>query len=216
MHETTFHKPSFTIVNLDTWPRREHFLHYYQHGPCSFSMTVKLDISHLKRNHIPVQPALLFILANLINKDSSLRMAFDKSHRLGYYEYLIPCFTFFHEHTQTFSTIWTETKKDFPSFLHQYRQDILSFGHNVHLEGKPQTPENIFNFSTIPWCSFESFQLHLPLAKDYFIPIFTVGKYYEEKDSFLLPFAVQVHHAVCDGFHISRLINDLQQTLYNF
>ncbi len=31
-----------------------------------------------------------------------------------------------------------------------------------------------------------------------------------------LPLAVQVHHAVCDGFHVSRLINELQSWLDAF
>lgn len=31
-----------------------------------------------------------------------------------------------------------------------------------------------------------------------------------------LPLAVQVHHAVCDGFHVSRLLNELQEWLDYF
>lgn len=27
----------------------------------------------------------------------------------------------------------------------------------------------------------------------------------------MLPLAVQVHHSVCDGFHVARLINELQE-----
>ena len=28
-----------------------------------------------------------------------------------------------------------------------------------------------------------------------------------------MPLAVQVHHAVCDGFHVCRLVNELQARL---
>ena len=45
------------------------------------------------------------------------------------------------------------------------------------------------------------------------IPIFTLGKYYEEDGKILLPLAVQVHHAVCDGFHICRFVNELQELI---
>ena len=65
------------------------------------------------------------------------------------------------------------------------------------------------NDSAIPWAGFESFNLNIADFK-YLIPIFTIGKYYRENDQFYLPLAVQVHHAVCDGFHICCFINDLQ------
>jgi chloramphenicol O-acetyltransferase type A len=47
--------------------------------------------------------------------------------------------------------------------------------------------------------------------QNFFAPMFTLGKYYTQGDKVLLPLAVQVHHAVCDGFHVARLINELQE-----
>lgn len=46
-------------------------------------------------------------------------------------------------------------------------------------------------------------------------PIFTMGKFEEEGGKILLPLAVQLHHAVCDGFHLCRLVNELQDLLEN-
>lgn len=31
-----------------------------------------------------------------------------------------------------------------------------------------------------------------------------MGKYYTQGDKVLMPLAIQVHHAVCDGFHVGR------------
>jgi chloramphenicol O-acetyltransferase type A len=42
-------------------------------------------------------------------------------------------------------------------------------------------------------------------------PMFTFGKYYEQDGKVLLPLAVQVHHSVCDGFHVARMFNELQE-----
>ena len=41
--------------------------------------------------------------------------------------------------------------------------------------------------------------------------MFTFGKYYEQDGKVLLPMAVQVHHSVCDGFHVARMFNELQE-----
>ena len=40
-----------------------------------------------------------------------------------------------------------------------------------------------------------------------------MGKHYEEDHRFRLPLAVQVHHGVCDGFHVCRFVNELQELL---
>lgn len=45
----------------------------------------------------------------------------------------------------------------------------------------------------------------------YLRPIFTFGKYFEQDGKTLLPLSVQVHHAVCDGFHASRFIDEFQK-----
>ena len=71
-------------------------------------------------------------------------------------------------------------------------------------------PENCIDVSMIPWVSFESFQLNLQKGYGYLLPIFTMGQFYQEGDKTLLPFAMQVHHGVCDGFHASRSVRELQ------
>ena len=70
--------------------------------------------------------------------------------------------------------------------------------------------ENLFNVSCIPWASFTGFSLELPESTRFFSPIFTVGKYFRREGRLYLPFAAQVHHAVCDGWHVAMLVNALQ------
>ncbi|MBP8894155.1 MAG: chloramphenicol acetyltransferase CAT, partial [Saprospiraceae bacterium] len=50
----------------------------------------------------------------------------------------------------------------------------------------------------------------------YLIPIFTMGKYFQQDNKILLPMSVQVHHAVCDGYHTSRFFNEVQELVSNF
>ena len=65
----------------------------------------------------------------------------------------------------------------------------------------------------IPWASFTAFNLNLQKGYDYLPPIFTMGKLSQRGDRWLLPLAAQVHHSVCDGFHLSRFLSELQQEL---
>ncbi len=71
--------------------------------------------------------------------------------------------------------------------------------------------ENMFFVSANPRVSFTSFDLNVANMDNFFAPVFTMGKYYTQGDKVLMPLAIQVHHAVCDGFHVGRMLNELQQ-----
>jgi chloramphenicol O-acetyltransferase len=55
--------------------------------------------------------------------------------------------------------------------------------------------------------------LNLKKGYDYLLPIFTFGKYYEDGGKYYIPLSIQVHHAVCDGFHVCRFLDELQDLL---
>ena len=94
-----------------------------------------------------------------------------------------------------------------------YQKDIDAFGERMGMSAKPNPPENTFPVSMIPWTSFEGFNLNLKKGYDYLLPIFTFGKYYEEGGKYYIPLSIQVHHAVCDGFHVCRFLDELQDLL---
>lgn len=81
---------------------------------------------------------------------------------------------------------------------------------------KPYEGENLFNVSCIPWATFTGFSLNLPKSARFFSPIFTVGKYERYGKKLRLPFAAQVHHAVCDGWHMAMFVNALQERMNGF
>jgi thiamine pyrophosphokinase len=45
----------------------------------------------------------------------------------------------------------------------------------------------------------------------FLLPIFTMGKYFERDGKRMLPLAIQVHHAVCDGYHVGVFVEKLQE-----
>lgn len=206
---------NFTRIDIDTWNRREYFEHYFSSIPCTYSMTVKLDITPLIRAGRKLYPAMLYILASVVNRHDEFRTAFNDKGELGIYDSLLPCYTIFHKDSETFSNLWTEYSEDYDTFFAAFQQDMQQYKDVKGMLAKPELPPNNFPVSMIPWTSFEGFNLNLQKGYEYLLPIFTMGKYQKEADRILLPLAIQVHHAVCDGFHISRLIREAQDMICN-
>ena len=204
---------AFKIIDRENWSRKEYFEHYFSNVPCTYSMTTKLDITKIIESKKKLYPAMLYYLTTIVNRHVEFRIAFNKDNELGIYDEMLPCYTIFHKDTETFSNLWTVYCKDYEEFYKMYENDLRQYGNQKGMFGKPDVPDNCFTMSMIPWVSFEGFNLNLQKGYDYLLPIFTMGKYYEENGRILLPLAIQVHHAVCDGFHLCRFINELQELI---
>ena len=140
-------------------------------------------------------------------------MALNKAGEPGFYQDMLPCYTVFHKESETFSNLWTEYHSDYRVFLAAYEADLASCGDREGMTGKPDVPENSFPVSMLPWTTFEGFNLNLQRGFTYLTPIFTMGRFYQENGKTWLPLAIQVHHAVCDGFHVCRFVRELQELI---
>ncbi len=203
----------FEKIDRECWNRKEYFEHYFASVPCTYSMTVQVDITPIKKKGMKLYPAMLYCIATIVNRHSEFRTAINLAGELGIYKEMIPSYTVFHKDTETFSNLWTAYMPDFASFSAAYEDDIQKYGNNQGMMAKPDAPENVFTVSMIPWSTFGGFHLNLQKGYDYLIPIFTMGKYHQEEGRILLPLAIQVHHAVCDGFHVCRFANELQKLI---
>lgn len=204
----------FKLINMDNWERKEHFHHYTNQVPCSYSVSITIDITKLllkiKKHNIKLYPAIIYALSTIVNQHNEFKTSQDEDGNIGYFDIIHPAYTIFHKDTETFSSIWTEHFPDFSQFHNNYLSDTQLYHNNKNMFPKKNYPSNLFNISMIPWIDFSGFNLNLSKNENYFLPIFTIGKYTKNDDKNLLPIAIQVNHAVCDGFHVARFINDLQ------
>lgn len=210
----------FEIIDLEKYERKEHFIHYLNNVPCSYSMTTNIDITEvleeLKKRQYKLYPVIIFAITTIANKHIEFRMSIDDKERLGYYTSVNPTYTIFHKDNNTFSSIWTEYNGKFEQFYNNYNRDIQEYGNVKGFITKQNNENNLINISSIPWTSFTGFNLNLPKGDKYLLPIFTVGKFFEDNEKTLLPLSIQVHHSVCDGFHTSNFIKELQEMLINY
>ncbi|TVX89751.1 type A chloramphenicol O-acetyltransferase [Paenibacillus agilis] len=209
----------FKPLNVDKWSRKPYFEHYFNHVRCTFSVTANLDISYLyaavKNKGIKLYPALIYMITTVVNRHHEYRTCLDSEGKLGYWDSMSPSFTVFHDDDKTFSTIWTSYCEDFGEFYRGYLEDLEKYGGAKGLHAKPNEPPYTFPISSIPWVHFTGFNLNIYTEGSFLLPIFTMGKYDRQGPQVLLPLSVQLHHAVCDGYHAGILFNELQRLADN-
>lgn len=208
----------YTTVDVSRWQRKEHFEVFQSIGQCTFSQTVQLDITALlkcvRKQGWKFYPTMIHLIARLLNKHAEFRMAM-KEGELVTWDVIHPSYTLFHKQTETFSSLWSDYHEDLHHFLKTYSEDVARYRDNLAYFPREEFIENLFFVSANPWVSFTSFDFNVANINNFFAPMLTIGKYYPQGDKVLMPLAVQVHHAVCDGFHVGRLINELQTCCYD-
>lgn len=208
----------FVRVDRACWERREVFEHYFDKVSCSYALTVPVDITRLrsetKKRGIKFYPAQIFALTSAVNQVREFRFSLNDQGELGYWERLFPVYTVFHPETERFSVLWTPCYDDFREFKELFDADAAMYAKtDKGMFPKPDMPGYVFNVSALPWVNFSAFNLMLPDAKRYLLPIFTSGKFEEKGEKTFMPLSIQVHHAVCDGFHVSKFIQKFQEKI---
>lgn len=206
--------PQPTPIDLDAWPRREAFEHYRHRVPCTYAMTVELDVTAfvgaLRASSRKTYPAQIWAIANVVNRHPEFRMTLTDDGAPASWPVVHPAFTVFNAERETFAAVSVPYDADFARF-HAAATEVLASA-STATEMFPQggLPANGFDVSSIPWASFTGFTLQIDGGSSHYAPIFTLGRYVEREGRTLLPLAVQIHHAAADGFHTARLVGELE------
>lgn len=209
---------NFTPIDLKTWPRGQMFYYFSKMAPTGYSITVKVDVTHmrntLKQASKKFFPAYLWLVTKNLNDQTEFKVA-EYEGQLGYFDTLTPLYAAFHEDDKTFSLMWTEFDDDFLEFYNSYIENSRKFGDNHGVLTQPQTPPppNAYTVSCLPWVSFEHFAVHSYENKPYYFPSVEAGKYFEENGKILMPLSLTCHHAATDGYHVNKFLEALQKDM---
>lgn len=209
-------KAEFIKIDFDTWKRAPYFTYYIEKIKCKYTLTHQLDITRLRelaqQKRRKFFPTFLYAIMRAVNDNCEFRMSYDEEGNLGYWNYVVPAYTIFHKDDCTFSDLWSDYAANYSVFYHEVVEDMKKYKEVKGIKVKANQPPNFCSISSIPWLSFSGFAQDTYEASDLLFPLIRFGKYYTNREKqVLIPLAVFVNHAVADGYHTSKLINDIQR-----
>lgn len=211
---------NFKKIDVENWDRKENYEWFTTRNRCKINMTMQLDITDLvkiiKENKIRCYPTFTYIASKVINKHDEFKMNYDEEENLVVYDVVHPRYPIFHESDKKISILWTEYSEDFKVFYESFINDINTYGEKRSMAAKGKYPPNCFDMSSLPWSSFTSFDCPPTHDVVWLPPFVMVGKFFENNGKMLLPISISVHHATCDGYHVSRFFSEFQELASNF
>ena len=189
----------FSKIDMESWERKEYFLHYYNDIRCTYSITVQADIteiySRVKEQGLRLYPALIWWIANAVNRFEFLRFNHDEDGNIGYYDKVNPSFTFMPPNSDKFHVLWCRYSQSFNAF-YAHCVDVMDNCDTSKMFPMADMPKNCFDISSAPWIEFTSLNLNVFSSGTHLPPIFTTGKLIKENGSVKIPFCLQAHHPI--------------------
>lgn len=209
----------FHAIDPQQWERMPYFEYFNTIIKCKYTINANVDITELllltKQNKLKFFPVFLYTIMRAVNQNKEFRMSYNERNQLGYWNYVLPSYTIFHQDDKTFSDLWSHYHVDFISFYETIINDIEKFKDVKGVKARLNRPGNFCSISALPWLSFTNFSQDTYEESNLMFPLIRFGKYFKQDERTLIPLAVFVNHAVADGYHTSKLINDIQDFCVN-
>ncbi len=208
-----FEWPSASRIDMNAYPRKALYEHFLTFESPVVNRTVQLDVSSLmsfiKTNNYRFSLVLGFIITRAANHVPELRHRIQDD-VLVEFNKIIPSFTMLSKDKIVYFSKGVFTD----SFEHDYRENLLinenaarGLDQNVGSENQGQ----IF-ITNNPWNTFTALQFPYS-RKVASIPVFGIGKMYNDGNKIKAPLAIQNHHSLTDGYHIGHFLDILEKHL---
>ena len=201
-------------IDLETWPRREHYHFLSTFDYPHFNLCANVDITAfypaVKQRGVSITVALVYVLARAANEVPEFRCRIHGDEVVEY-EVVHPRTTYL-TGGDLFSFCQMPYSQDFSLFVQQAAEQIALIQDHPTVDN--ETQDNVLFMTSIPWVSFTGF-MHpiLQLSQADSIPRFAWGKFFQDGDSLKMPLSVQAHHGLVDGVHMGRYYEVLQDYL---
>ena len=205
----------YELVDLNTWSRGELFRFYIQRMRIVMSLTVDINVAPLvrfvKEHGLKFYPTMIWAVSRVVNSHAEFKYGWDGEGRLIRWDFISPSYADFHREDDAFTKLVTEYSPDLTAFHARFLADRERHREDrAVLEGQPP---NHFDVSCLPWVRYRHFDVHVFDEGKFLAPVVTWGKYEAEGDRLVLPLTMNIHHAVADGFHLSRFFTDVQKLI---
>lgn len=201
-------------IDLQNWPRRDHFNVYSSFDHPHFGMCANVDLTSfypaLKQSDYTFNVALVYVLCRAANAIPEFRYRIRPG-AVVEHEVVHPSITVL-VNEDLFSFCTFDYMADFSSFAAGAAEQIAQAKSNPTLEDE-QGRDNLLFMTAIPWVSFTSFRHPMHLHPADSVPRIAWGKFFVDGKSLKMPLDVQVHHALMDGIHVGRFYAKVQKYL---
>lgn len=205
---------AYQWIDMERFPRREHFAYFSSLAYPYVGTTANVDITDIlqkiKQERLPFFLSVCYCAARAANSVSELRQRIRDGRIVEYDRCRVSHTVALEDGTFCYCTL--ENEPDFYAYLGAGRQAQEEAKRQASIEEDPEEALEKFFVSSLPWLSYTALVQPVPSPADS-NPRITFGKYFPQEGRVLLPVSLLCNHALVDGIHIAAFYQAMEQEL---
>jgi len=204
------------LIDLSTWPRREHFAFFSAFDEPFFGLQAEVDCSaaqaEARRLGVPFFLYYLHCTLQAANAVPEFRYRVEEGQ--------VVCFDRVHasptigRSDNTFGFSFLEAHEQLSDFVAAAQTEIAAVQNSTGLRLTGNTSRlDTIHCSAIPWVKFTGLSHARSFQFADSCPKISYGKLYQQGAALLMPVSVHVHHGLADGYHVGQFLDKFQEQL---
>ncbi|MDD2197835.1 MAG: chloramphenicol acetyltransferase [Bacteroidales bacterium] len=203
-----------TLIDIENWNRKEHFLFFSKFEEPFFGVTMNLDCTkaYLKAKEKQVSFFLYYLYRALkaANAVENFRYRIIENHAYKFAS--VNASPTINRPNGTFGFAYMDYFDDEIKFYEKALQEIEKVK-NTNSLLPSFSGENVIHFSAIPWLDFTSISHARRFSHPDSCPKISFGKVTEKDGIKTMPVSVHGHHGLMDAYHVSLFVDKFQELL---
>lgn len=205
-----------TLLNIENWNRKEHFLFFKQMEEPFFGITTSIDCTNAydKAKELDISFFIYYLHKTIVAVNTIECFRYRIIDDTVYIFDRIDASATIMREDKTFGFSLIEYSPDFDVFAKNTSEEIERIKNTPGLFTREFKDDNVIHFSAIPWLNFTS----LSHARSYTFPDscpkISFGKMkIAENGMRTIPMSIHVHHGLMDGYHVGQFVDYFQRIM---
>lgn len=205
-----------TLIDINNWNRKEHFLFFSKFDEPFFGVTVKVDCTtaYKKAKEKGISFFLYYLYRALKGANEVENFRYRIIENQAYSFATVNASPTINRPDGTFGFAYLEYFEDEKLFYEKALQEIENVKSTKSLL-PAVSGENVIHFSAIPWLDFTSISHARSFSYPDSCPKISFGKMTENNGVKEMPVSIHGHHALMDGYHVGMFVEKFQNLLNN-
>ena len=211
------------IIDIDSWERKAEFLFFKNFEKPVLSVTSEIDCTeafeYCKKNKVSYAKLCCYAGLRAANEIKEFHYRIENGgETIAEYDAINLCTPIKLNNTHKFSSITVPYNKDFNSFCVAMQQEMDKLSENSppfdkEVEITQDSQVTLIIISCTPDLFFTSISYAFRGKNEYVTMLSNMGKVVKREGRFVMPIALDGHHGLTDGHHISLYFKKVEQYL---
>lgn len=204
-----------TLLDIESWSRKEHFLFFKQFEEPFFGCTVEIDCTkaYEAAKQLETSFFVYYVHKTLIAVNTIEPFRYRIDNDLIYIYDTIDLSATILREDNSFGFSLIKYSPDYAVFATNSYQEIERIKSTSGLLTREFPNDNLIHLSVIPWINFSSLSHARRYTSPDSCPKITFGKMISRKGKKTMSMSIHVHHGLMDAFHLSQFVDCFQELM---